>query len=637
MFTLVALLLLAQEKPVPPAGIALASEDRATLEAGLAQLDAALRPIEKNPLAVDVRVFREAVRIALQYNEFFKADEIAKAKQLLEAGLDRARSLAKGEAPWTSQTGLVVRGYISDIDGSVQPYGLVVPASWSPQQRGRWRLDAWFHGRGETLSEVNFLDERMKRQGEFAPRDTIVLHLYGRFCNANRFAGETDLFEALADVKKHYAIDENRILMRGFSMGGAAAWHISAHHAGLWAAAAPGAGFSETTGFLNLNPANFQDWERKLWRMYDATDYALNFFNLPLVAYSGEIDRQKQAADKMADALEREGMQLTHIIGPNTPHRYHPDSKVDLDRRLDAIAAAGRDPYPAEIRFATYTLEYNRMKWVIADSLEQHWEEARILAKQTSAGIDVKTKNVDALTLEFGAGASPFVLTSKPVVTVDGERIEAPSPLTDRSWRASFVKQNGFWRLGTKSGTLRKQHGLQGPIDAAFMSSFIMVTPTGPAKPNAVSERIASEQTRAIREWRRQYRGEARVKADTAITDADIASSNLILWGEPSSNQVLARIASKLPVEWTANGVQCKGQSYDAATHMPVLIYPNPLNPSKYVVLNSGFTFREYDYLNNARQHPHLPDWAMIDVTTPADGKRPGRIAAAGFFSEAWQ
>ena len=29
------------------------------------------------------------------------------------------------------------------------------------------------------------------------------------------------------------------------------------------------------------------------------------------------------------------------------------------------------------------------------------------------------------------------------------------------------------------------------------------------------------------------------------------------------------------------------------------MICPNPLNPKRYVVLNSGFTFREFDYLNN--------------------------------------
>src|SRR5262249_17258245 len=155
----------------------------------------------------------------------------------------RARELAEGKAPWTTATGLIVRGYVSKIDKSVQPYGLVVPASFSPNSPHRWRLDAWFHGRGETLSEGNFLSDRGTKPWEFTPRATIVLHLYGRFCNANKFAGEVDLFEALAAVKQQYRIDENRILVRGFSMGGASAWHFGTHYAGLWAAVAPGAGF----------------------------------------------------------------------------------------------------------------------------------------------------------------------------------------------------------------------------------------------------------------------------------------------------------------------------------------------------------------------------------------------------------
>lgn len=625
-----------QLKPIPPPGVEISADDRAALQAGLTKLDAAIQPISKHPLSPDVKIFAIAVRTALENNEFFKPEEVAKAKGLLEAGMARAEALAKGDAPWTTQTGLVVRGYVSAIDDSIQPYGLVVPASWSARERGKWRLDAWFHGRNETLSEVNFLDERMKRPGEFTPRDTIVLHLYGRYCNANRFAGETDLFEALADVKKHYAIDEDRILMRGFSMGGAAAWHMGAHHAGLWAAAAPGAGFSDTVGFLRLKPEEFPEWEQKLWRLYDSTVVAQNFFNVPLVAYSGEIDGQKQAADVMAVALAKEGMQMTHVIGPKTPHRYHPEAKIDIDRRLDAIAAAGRDAYPSEVRFVLYSLKYNRMKWVLVDSLEKHWEEARVVAKQTTNGIEVQASNIDALTLDFGAGRSPFAQTAKAVVTIDGVRLEAPGALTDRSWTASFVKSNGTWKLGTKTG-LRKQHDLQGPVDDAFMSRFVMVTPTGTAMSPLVGERVAGEQARAIREWRKQFRGAARVKTDAEITDEDIASSNLVLWGDPQSNKVLARIAGRLPVQWSKSGVVYQGKTYDAGTHMPILIYPNPLNPAKYVVLNSGFTFREFDFLNNARQTPHLPDWAVIDVTVAPDARRPGRIAAAGFFDESWK
>src|SRR3546814_8520758 len=52
-----------------------------------------------------------------------------------------------------------------------------------------------------------------------------------------------------------------------------------------------------------------------------------------------------------------------------------------------------------------------------------------------------------------------------------------------------------------------------------------------------------------ITQWRQQFRGDARVKKDTEITEADIAQHNLVLWGDPQSNQVLAKIADKLPIK----------------------------------------------------------------------------------------
>ena len=85
------------------------------------------------------------------------------------------------------------------------------------------------------------------------PPHAFVLHPYGRYCNANHFAGEIDTFEALDHVRKHYPIDESRIAVRGFSMGGASAcWHFAVHYPGNWVAAAPGAGFAETPEFLKV-------------------------------------------------------------------------------------------------------------------------------------------------------------------------------------------------------------------------------------------------------------------------------------------------------------------------------------------------------------------------------------------------
>src|SRR5687768_17910198 len=39
-------------------------------------------------------------------------------------------------------------------------------------------------------------------RSRFTPPHAFVLHLYGRYCNANKFAGEVDLFEALDAVKR---------------------------------------------------------------------------------------------------------------------------------------------------------------------------------------------------------------------------------------------------------------------------------------------------------------------------------------------------------------------------------------------------------------------------------------------------
>jgi pimeloyl-ACP methyl ester carboxylesterase len=630
----------AQSRPVPPPGIEVPAADRKALETALARLSAKIARLPASPLVPDVRIFHDAVRYALVYNEFLKPEEMMKARDLLAQGEQRADALAKGDAPWTRQTGLVVRGYESKIDGSAQPYGLVIPANWSASVPHKWRVDAWFHGRSEVLTEVNFLWERQRNAGQFTPADTIVLHLYGRYCNANKMAGEVDLFEALADVKEKYRVDDNRIAVRGFSMGGAAAWHFATHHAGQWAAAAPGAGFAETPVFLDVfqhEKVNPPWWEKKLWKMYDATEYAANLYNLPVVAYSGEKDSQKQAADIMADYMAKEGLTMTHIIGPGMGHAYHPDSIVEINRRMDAILARGRDPYPNRIRFTTYTLRYNRMKWVVADALEKHWEKARVEANVTGEhGVELKTQNVAALSLVFASGFSPLA-PGEARISIDGQTVTVAGPESDRSWHARLRKVAGKWSAGAPAGELRKKHGLQGPIDDAFWNRFVMVKPTGTALHSAVAKWAEGEMNHAIQEWRRQYRGEAIVKADAEITDADIASSNLVLWGDPQSNKVLARIADKLPVKWTGEKVTAGAQSFPASTHAAILIYPNPLNPEKYVVLNSGFTFREYDYLNNARQISKLGDYAVVDITTPPDDRYPGKIVLGGFFGERWE
>src|SRR5260370_5063317 len=100
-------------KPVPPLGVLVPKADRAELEAGLARLGRGIEKIRENPLAPDVQIFHNAVRYALQYDEFFKSEEIFRAKELLRQGQERADALAGGSAPWTASTGLAARVHAS--------------------------------------------------------------------------------------------------------------------------------------------------------------------------------------------------------------------------------------------------------------------------------------------------------------------------------------------------------------------------------------------------------------------------------------------------------------------------------------------------------------------------------------------
>ena len=619
------------DKLSPPPGLPVPDDVKATLNAGVATLGRQIAGLQATlkdkpellELLPDVEIFHNAVKYALEDDIFFSPTHFKSAEQFLKMGMDRALELQAGKPSWTTATGLVVRGYVSKLDGSVQPYGLVVPASFKPGNKPM-RLDFWLHGRGDTLNEIAFLEGRLKSGGEFTPEDAFVLHPYGRFMNAFKFAGEVDVFEGLAHAMKHYPIDAKRVSMRGFSMGGAGTWHLGVHHADQWAAINPGAGFVDVLNYQKLaDKLDTIPWyEQKLWNLYNPLSAPINLENSTLVAYSGEIDAQKAAADMMEAALAKEGIKMTHLIGPKTGHKYEPETKKKVAALVDAASAKGVT-VPKKVTFVTHTLKWDTMHWVTLNALEKHWEEARIEADASGSGVSVKTKNIAAFTIKPPQ--------AKGSVTIDGQNVGALGA-------GSFAKVNGKWKAGSSSQGLVKAHDLQGPIDDAFMESFIMVRPTGKPLNPQVGQWASNEMKEALFQWRRQFRGPAQVKSDSAITDEDIKNNNLILWGDPSSNKVLAKIADKLPIKWTDAGVKVGDKTYDATKNAPVMIYPNPLNPTKYVVINSGFTFHQFGAGSNSQQTPKLPDWAVLDMSvSPAKRLGSTGVVDAAFFGEKWE
>src|SRR6185295_17109131 len=132
-------------------------------------------------------------------------------------------------------------------------------------------------------------------------------------------------------------------------------------------------------------------------------------------------------------------------------------------------------------------------------------------------------------------------------------------------------------------------------------------------------------------EYEKWMRADLPVKAAGAVNNQDIANNNLILFGDPSNNKLIAKIAGKLPIQWKKGEIVVGDKRFSAAEHTLALIYPNPLNPGKYVVLNSGHTFHDAEFKGtNALLYPRLGDYAIIRKSDIS-------VVAAGLFNDDWQ
>jgi hypothetical protein len=608
-------------------------------------------------LRADVEVYLKAAEWITRHDEFYHKDAAAWTLDALDRGLLRAAQLSQGQAPWLEETGhAVVRGYRSAIDGSVQPYAVTRPADYGKDPHRKWRLDVVLHGRDTSLTEVKFLQQHTGESE--APKDQrwVQLDIFGRGNNGYRWAGERDVFEAadaflatelylgrqkaITPDRAILPIDLDRVVLRGFSMGGAGSWQIGLHYPDQWCALGPGAGFTSTHGYVKGLPDALPAYQEACLRIYDAVDYAENIYNVPVVAYAGADDPQLQAARTIEEKLRGTQAPLTVLVAPGLKHQFPKEWQQKAEAEYAKYVAKGRPAFPPRVRFETYTLKYPTCYWVEVLGLDRHYERAWVDAEQSDAGCTVKTANVRDLHLSLPPGASQ----QPTAVTIDGQSLQVrPYLRPDGSLHLYLSKHGRSWSsvLPERLTTARlrrpqKAHNLQGPIDDAFMAPFVCVHGSGKPWHDEVQRYADAELRRFEEVWSKYLRGNLPVKEDTEVTPEDIATKNLVLFGDPGSNSLIGQVLSGLPLRWTPEEVSLAGTTAGAADHVPVLVYPSPLNAEHYVVFNSGHTFGAQDFRGtNALLYPRLGDYAILKPAAK-DGQA-AEVVTAGLFDDFWQ
>jgi len=625
----------------------ISEKDRRQITAKLAELRKAVVALQKNErldrrLLADVDVYAKAAEWILRHGEFYRPNFAKNTIKALDTGLKRAKELAAGKPSWVLQPGTTIRGYYSKVDGSVQPYALTLPEGVEPRSATRRPLHVKLHGRGKTLNEVSFIARHDNKPLPKAHGSQPVgfVDVFGRTNNAYRWSGETDVFEAMKDAKSRVRIDDRRVVLHGFSMGGAGAWHLGLHYPSEWCSVGPGAGFVDFYKYQKQTEKR-PPHQHKALGIYDAIDYALNAYNVPVCTYGGELDKQLAASTRMVAEAKKLGIEIKLIIGKGAGHKFTPEGRREFMAFHLEQMKQGRPRYPGRksIRFVTKTLKYNRCEWATIEEMIAMYQPATVEGgiDRTTGRLKLKTKNVAVLQIDRDVADE---------IDLDGSVMKLNSAARGLLPGVYFVKDSKGWRTldydasrkfaGNPDG--HKRHNLQGPIDDAFMQPFVCVRGTGTPWSSAHHQWATWTLKRFDREFDKWLRGRIPIVDDTKLTDEQIKSRNLILFGDPGSNAVLAKVLDKLPIQWSKEAIVVAGRKYDPGTHGLSLIFPNPLNPRKYVVVNSGHTFHERDFrASNSWLFPRLGDIAVQRFAKQSNGGYRESTVFADMFNGGWK
>jgi poly(3-hydroxybutyrate) depolymerase len=589
----------------------------------LAEHEAALSPAEK--LGPGRFAQAEFAFFRLQY---VLSTELKDDAETVAAFLENAeRALARlKEAPNAvpPETGVLSRAYISEIDGSVQPYLLYVPAGYSADRA--WPLLVFLHGYDPALFAAAWdastcpqvLTDLCEREG------AILLMPYGRGNTDFMGVGEKDVLDAIEFASREYRVDPGRIILAGLSMGGSGAYTIACHYPDRFAGLTIFTGRVDYYLWMETPRESFPRF-KQIWI---DTDYAAgllsNLQHVPVLIYHGTADLAVKLAQSRA-ARDRltgfgEEVRFHEVEGADHYDFGGPDFIGHADV-AEMLRSARRTDRPGSVRFRTYTTKYPASYWVRIDEIEQWGEAAEIAAEAMPDNtIRVRSENVASLSLgpDFPTGvdaAARVILNDKPVEP---------------------VRDGNILRMAFRSadGALLKTTQLCGPIREAFSDPFVLVYPGGR---DQESRRVAQDAVRFAREWVVYAQGMPQLLPDSAVTDDTVRDFNLVLFGPPEINRVFGRIADQLPFQVERDRVTIGTHAVPLAGNGFQSIYPNPLNPKRYVVIVLGAPWGAS--LPSNHKLDFLPDFIVYAADPEPDGTffPTNRWVCAGYFDSRWQ
>jgi len=628
----------------------------------LAALKTQLADLPKDEFGLppaDAAIYAEAVELQLKTGEWGAPFNEPASFTCLKWGRAVAAGLKADPNFMKGIRHLAPVGYRSKVDRSAQPYMVLLPEDFDPAASGPYRLIVTLHGFYAPLCPVGSIASTPGRLQDLNP-GAITVCPFGRANNWYAWAGESDVWDVIADVKKRFPIDDNQIVLTGFSMGGGGAVTLGLTHPGPFAAISPLApavfDFDVIPSAKDL-PMGSQRWAplteeeigKRVARVYAGPGLAENGLGVPLMLGVGGADNLLKAQESLSKAFDAVGVKYSSYVVPGVGHAGGAVTAQPEYRPF--LLAHTRDSAPHEITFATTTLKSSSRAWVTIEGLTAHYTKAiiHVVADPEKGTLTVTTDGIERFSLNPPESLAP---RGKTVVSVDGNQIKLARNAPGAA--LTFEKADGKWRQAKGAApALAKKPGLQGPIADAFTRGFLCVRPTGKSWNEAVNNHAVALLEALRTRWRARLFGELPVKADTEVTEDDCARYDLVLFGDPGSNRLIAEALSekspwKIPLRWEKDSVGFGTNTFAASSHLPALIYPSPLHTGRYVVFNgvplarAGGPTRERDRIRSdtlpASVLPTvLGDFAILEIDPAKADQTVAKSVYGGFFNEQWK
>ncbi len=617
----------------------------AQLSAALSKAEEARRTLAEHPEALSDRETADATLelLASRVRAYAERGDPDLRAQLDEAAwlTEWADEVLAGRDPLKRVRGARRVAYRSPLDGRPSSFGLYVPPKIDDKPERRFPLVVALHGlNGKPMNMLRWVFGRDddardgewedRHPGDFPDTDVVVVAPMAHQNGMYRYAAEVDVMNVVRWAMAHLPIDPARVSVTGPSMGGTGTAAIAFKNPDVFAAAAPLCGY-HSWALRGDWAGKKTEWELRGGEERSTVQWAKNGLYLPLYIVHGTKDLPVENSGVLIDAYKALGYSLLEEH-PELGHNVWQKTYEGL-KGISWLRAHRRPDHPSRLVLRTNNLRVDTTHWLTVTGLERSmgWGEVTAIVRHAQgkrpARVSLTGRGITGITLTrddklFGADALDVEIAKETLSFGAGEAL-------------ALHRDDDAWKKGPPVHPgLHKRKGLSGPLRDVFYDPLVVVYGASDPALRSANEQLA----RHFAAVRQGFEIDYPVVADTEVTAAQLAGKAWVLVGTPRSNAVLARLAEKLPIRFTADGVEAGDRTYAGREVGAGFIYPNPEDPARYLVVLGAPTVE--GTLRGMSLPDLLPDWVVWDAALgPARGGmilRAGRLLGGGAFSEEW-